>query len=47
MSKINLKTKEVRTLVSSLLGAIALTYHNNRYYIGIWNNGTVYMFNDN
>lgn len=45
--KVNLKTGEVNTIASSLSGAVALAFHNNRYYIGTWGDGSVYMLNNN
>lgn len=44
--EIDVKTKKVNTLVSSLSGAVALAFHNNSYYIGTWGDGSVYMFNN-
>ncbi|WP_239326594.1 hypothetical protein [Snodgrassella gandavensis] len=44
--KVDVKTKTVSTIVSSLPGAVALAFHNNRYYIGTWQDGSVYMFNN-
>ncbi len=44
--KIDVKTKEVSTLVTSLSGAVALAYNNNQYYIGTWGDGSVHRFND-
>lgn len=44
--KIDVKTKETSTLASSLLGAVALAFHDNHYYIGTWDDGTVYRFDE-
>lgn len=45
--EIDVKTKKVNTLVSSLSGAVALALHNNHYYIGTWGDGSVHKFNKN
>ncbi|MBX4133619.1 hypothetical protein JMI89_08235 [Frischella sp. Ac48] len=45
--KIDVRTKETSTLVSSLSGAVALAYYNNHYYIGTWGDGSVYRFDEN
>ncbi|PIT07685.1 hypothetical protein BHC46_08155 [Snodgrassella alvi] len=45
--RVDVKTKTVSTIVSSLPGAVALAFHNNRYYIGTWQNGSVYIFSNN
>ena len=42
---VDIKTRTVRKLVTSLPGAVALALHHNRYYIGTWQDGTVYAFN--
>ncbi|OCF98378.1 hypothetical protein [Gilliamella apicola] len=44
--QIDVKTKKVSTLVGNLSGAVALAYHNGRYYIGTWGDGTVYELKD-
>lgn len=44
--KIDVQSKKVTTLVSNLSQAVALAYHNNRYYIGTWGDGSVYEFNN-
>ena len=41
---VDIKTRRVSNLVTSLPGAVALTLHNNRYYIGTWGDGTVYAY---
>lgn len=41
---VDVKTKTVNTLVNSIPGAVALAYHQNRYYIGAWQNSTVYAY---
>ena len=44
---VDVKTKKVTNLVNNLSGAVALSYHNNHYYIGTWGDGSVYEFNQN
>lgn len=44
--QIDVKTKKLDTLVSSLSGAVALALYNNHYYIGTWGDGAVYSFNN-
>ncbi|OCG39894.1 Vgb family protein [Gilliamella sp. Bif1-4] len=47
LRKIDVKTKVLTTLFTSLPSAVALAYHNNRFYIGTWGDNSVYIFNDN
>ena len=47
MRSVDVKTKKVTNLVNNLSGAVALTYHNNHYYIGTWGDGSVYEFKQN
>lgn len=45
--QIDVKTKKVTNLASSLSGAVALAYYKNRYYIGTWGDGSVYGVDSN
>lgn len=45
--QIDIKTKKVTTLASSLSGAVGLAYYKNRYYIGVWGNGSIYRLDNN
>ena len=43
LRQIDVKTKKVTNLASSLSGAVALAYYKNNYYVGTWGDGSVYM----
>ena len=45
--QIDVKTKKVTNLASSLSGAVALANYNNHYYIGTWGDGSVYTMDSN
>lgn len=42
--KIDVKTKKISNIVSSIPGAVALAFYQNRLYIGAWENGFVYSY---
>ncbi len=43
--EVNVKTGESKVLAENLPGAVALTLYKAAYYIGTWNNGSVYKLN--
>jgi len=42
--EIDIKTGKTKILAENLSQAVALAFYNNNYYVGTWDDGSVYMF---